>query len=117
MRTRHEDFGEDDGLIAELRDVLLAPGGLANVTHEAALSTQIFYTPAEVALICRVTRRTVYTWIKSQGLYARRAGPKQWLISKEHLLTFLGKGIAAAAQPKDKQLSAQPKPVKNRRRG
>lgn len=42
--------------------------------------TQDYYTPVEVATICRVTRRTVYEWIRSGQLPAVKHGPKLWRI-------------------------------------
>jgi excisionase family DNA binding protein len=77
------------------------------------------YTPLEVATICRVSRRTVYNWIKDGRLYARKVGPLKRLISDAHLQAFLRvcNEPAAQEQPENKQLSAKPKPVKKGRRG
>jgi excisionase family DNA binding protein len=51
-----------------------------------------YLTAKEVADRCRVTRRTVYNWIKDGVLGADRAGPKVWLVSEAHLAAFLKRG-------------------------
>ncbi len=48
-----------------------------------------FYTPAEVADLLQVTRRTVYDWIKSGKLEAVQVG-RGWRISRETLDRLTG---------------------------
>lgn len=45
-------------------------------------------TPAEVAALLRVTRRTVYQWITDGRLPALRAGGR-WRIRREDIEAFL----------------------------
>ena len=49
---------------------------------------QIFYTPAQVAELLQVQRRTVYVWIRESKLLAVRAGNRV-RIRKEALEEFL----------------------------
>lgn len=44
-----------------------------------------YLTPAEVAARARVTRRTVYSWITTGVLDARRVGPRRLLIASDQL--------------------------------
>jgi excisionase family DNA binding protein len=48
-----------------------------------------YLTPQEVADRLRVTRRTVYTWIKERLLLADKVGPKIWVVSEQELAYFL----------------------------
>lgn len=43
-----------------------------------------YYTPAEIAEMFHVTRRTVYSWMKEGKLKAFKVG-KGWMISQEEL--------------------------------
>ncbi len=88
-----------------------------------------YYNPAEVAEVLGVTRRTVYTWIRSGILPAIKSGPKLWLVSEELLGTFERQSRARAQQivaeraapgredpaPPEKQVAA-PKPKSKARR-
>ena len=47
-----------------------------------------YYTPEEIAESLRVTRRTVYDWLKSGRLPGLRVG-RSWRINREALLAFL----------------------------
>lgn len=47
-----------------------------------------YRTPDEVANELRVTRRTVYEWLRTGQLHGRRAG-RGWRITEEDLLRFL----------------------------
>lgn len=42
-------------------------------------------TPAEFAARARVTRRTVYSWIATGVISARRVGPRRLLIDEDEL--------------------------------
>ena len=44
------------------------------------------YTPADAADLLGVTRRTVYTWIRTGKLPARKIGPRCWHIRPEDLI-------------------------------
>jgi excisionase family DNA binding protein len=46
-------------------------------------------TPEEVGAELRVTRKTVYNWIKSRALPAVKVGPRSWRIRREALDQFL----------------------------
>lgn len=46
--------------------------------------TEELYTPIEVAKRLKVTRRTVYTWLKDGHLQAKKAG-KGWRVSEASL--------------------------------
>jgi excisionase family DNA binding protein len=48
-----------------------------------------YYTPEEVATELRVTRRTVYEWLRTGRLHGLRAG-KAWRIPAESVAAFLG---------------------------
>jgi excisionase family DNA binding protein len=54
------------------------------------------YTPEEIAQRLKVTRRTVYTWLKDGDLQAMKAG-KGWRISPAQLEAF----IQRSAQPQE----------------
>jgi excisionase family DNA binding protein len=43
------------------------------------------YTPAQVATLLGVTRKTVYAWIHSGYLPAARVGPKLWHVTQAQL--------------------------------
>jgi excisionase family DNA binding protein len=45
----------------------------------------VYYSPQEVADTLEVTRRTVYSWIKTGLLLAVKAGPREWRITQEAL--------------------------------
>ena len=49
------------------------------------------YTPDEIAQALKITRRSVYTYIKTGKLPAVKIG-KEWRISKEALEKFLTPG-------------------------
>ena len=54
-------------------------------------------TPEEVAAEVRVTRRTVYEWLRKGKLSALRAG-RSWRVRREDLETFLSKGSVDEAE-------------------
>ncbi len=45
----------------------------------------VYYSPQEVADTLEVTRRTVYSWIKTGLLVAVKAGPREWRITQQAL--------------------------------
>ena len=47
-----------------------------------------FYSPDDIANMLRITRRTVYTYMKAGKLHAVKIG-KYWHISQESLDAFL----------------------------
>lgn len=47
-----------------------------------------FYTLAELETIFKVTRRTLYNWIKSGELKALKLG-NEWRVSKESMENFI----------------------------
>ncbi len=51
---------------------------------------QEYLSPARVAEVLDVTRRTVYTWISEGRLQATKSGPKLWRVSRSQLRAFLG---------------------------
>lgn len=53
------------------------------------MRTEKSYSPIEVASHAGVSRRTVYTWIRSGILPAVKVGPKLWRITESALATFL----------------------------
>lgn len=53
---------------------------------------QAVYTPEELAVRLKTTRRTVYRWIEKGDLKAFKAG-KMWRITREDLEEFLGRPI------------------------
>lgn len=53
--------------------------------------TDGYLTPLEVSERLRVSRHTVYNWIKAGLLGADRAGPKKWLITPAALERFLAR--------------------------
>ena len=88
-----------------------------------------YYSPAEVAELLGVTRRTVYAWIKAGVLPAIKSGPKLWLISQDLLSTFERQGQARAQEivteraapggdqpPAQEKQTPAAKPKKGRRR-
>lgn len=48
------------------------------------------YTPAEVAEVAGVSRRTVYNWISSGALPAHKVGPKLWVVYRGVLSAYMG---------------------------
>jgi excisionase family DNA binding protein len=52
------------------------------------MSFPVLYTPEEVADRLKVTRRSVYEWIKRGRLKGLRAG-QYWRVSESDLLAFL----------------------------
>ncbi len=48
-----------------------------------------YLTTQEVADRLRVTRKTVYNWLKNEVLEATKVGPKIWLVSEQQLAEFL----------------------------
>jgi excisionase family DNA binding protein len=50
-----------------------------------------FYTPAEVAQGLRVTRRTVYAWIKNGELQAIKVGPRELRVTPQQINAFLAR--------------------------
>ena len=63
------------------------------------------YTLDEVADILKVTKRTLYNYIKAGTLHAVKMG-KYWRVSEETLKDFISNGTPAA------NTSKQPKAVK-----
>jgi len=51
----------------------------------------VTYTPEEVAVILKVTRRTLYSYLKEGKIPAVKMG-KYWRISEENLRAYLSKG-------------------------
>jgi excisionase family DNA binding protein len=49
------------------------------------------YTPAEVAEILGITRRTLYSWIKAETIPAFKVGPKLWAV-RAHVVDALKEG-------------------------
>jgi excisionase family DNA binding protein len=49
------------------------------------------YTPDEAAKILRITRRSVYNYIKAGQLKAAKMG-REWRITEEHLIEFANTG-------------------------
>lgn len=49
------------------------------------------FTPAECAKILRVTRRSVYGYIKSGRLKSAKMG-REWRVTEEHLREFANTG-------------------------
>ena len=54
------------------------------------LTAPVLYTPADVAAMFGVSRRTVYSWISSGAIGSIKAGPKLRYITREHLVAFMG---------------------------
>lgn len=63
-----------------------------------ALDLGEYYTPEEVAESLRVTRRTVYDWLKSGRLPGLRVG-RSWRINREALLAFLRPPLLQSSPP------------------
>lgn len=55
--------------------------------------TDRIYTLDEIAEMLRITRRTLYTYIKEGKLQAVKIG-KYWRVSETNLQSFLEKGTA-----------------------
>ena len=53
------------------------------------------YNPAEVAEELGVTRRTVYTWLRSGILPATKIGPRLWYVKEADLRSFIGGHLVA----------------------
>jgi len=51
---------------------------------------QEYYTISEVAAILKVTTTTLYAWIKSGKLDAKRVGTRRFLVSASELKRILG---------------------------
>ena len=62
---------------------------LQQVRSDPPQPARRFYTPAEIAELFGVTRRTVYFWIRGGHLPALKLGPKIWQITQPQLDTFL----------------------------
>lgn len=56
------------------------------------MSLPSLYTPEEVAERLRVTRRSIYEWLKSGRLKGLRAG-QYWRVTESDLLAFLASEI------------------------
>jgi excisionase family DNA binding protein len=69
-----------------------------------------YMTPLQVAEYLKVTRRTVYSWIKEGYLPAVKAGPKLWQVSSADLETFLRPGAVPPVLPPAVQ-PVQPDPT------
>lgn len=63
---------------------------------KGGFGVSVYLTPDEVAERCRVTRRTVYDWLREGKLRGRRAGRK-WLVSDEDIDRFLDPGAGPVA--------------------
>lgn len=50
----------------------------------------VVYTPAEAAEVARVSRRTLYEWIRTGLLPATRTGPRLLVVRSADLEQFLG---------------------------
>lgn len=60
-------------------------------TNKQAVKRKLVYTPAEVAAVMNVTRRTVYTWITDQTIPAFKVGVKLWGV-RAHVVDALVEG-------------------------
>lgn len=60
------------------------------------------YTLAEVAAILKVTRRTLYNYVKAGTLPAVKIG-KSWRVSEEALKSFISTGAPAEEESKAKR--------------
>jgi excisionase family DNA binding protein len=58
-----------------------------------------FLSPLQVAEYLKVTRRTVYSWIKEGYLPAVKAGPKLWQVAAHDLETLLRPGEVSPVLP------------------
>lgn len=56
--------------------------------------TEKYYTPQEVADTLKITRRTVYTYIKKNQIKAAKVGRK-WLIAESALNELIERGVQA----------------------
>lgn len=57
------------------------------------------YTMDEVADILKVTKRTLYTYVKSGKLHAVKIG-KYWRVSEENLQAFISTGSSPLEEKK-----------------
>ena len=64
------------------------------------METPEYLTPAEVAAICRVTRRTVYDWIKHAALPCVKLG-RGWRIDRREVERFLASAPTNMRDPAD----------------
>ena len=72
-----------------------------------------FYIPQEVALMLRVSLRSVYNWMRSGKLPASKVGDS-WRVSQRQLDAFLEAGTTAAASPGPE---GPPAPQRARKKG
>ena len=56
------------------------------------------YTPAEVAELANVCRRTVYRWLDTGYLPAVKIGPRSWGISQEVVTALLAGNLPPVVQ-------------------
>jgi excisionase family DNA binding protein len=56
------------------------------------LPNRWLFTPEEVAELLRVTRRTVYTWLRTERLPGTKQG--RWVVQRADLVAFI-QGTAA----------------------
>jgi excisionase family DNA binding protein len=76
----------------------------------------VYLTTQEVADRLRVTRRTVYTWIKETLLRADKVGPKIWVVSEQELADFLVRSRPKPRRMFDQQSADSSKWGKGRQR-
>jgi excisionase family DNA binding protein len=69
---------------------------------------RVFYTPAQIAEMFGVTRRTVYSWITNGHMPATKAGPKLWQVTQEQLDVFLAVSERTIQHPQQPQEEAVP---------
>lgn len=74
-----------------------------------------FFTPQEVASMLRVSRRSVYNWMRAGKLPASKVGDT-WRVSQRQLDAFLEAGKPAGATPDEKPAGAPRSRKKGRRR-
>lgn len=48
------------------------------------------YTPAQAAEVLGVTRRTLYTYVRTKKLPAYRSAARRWYIDEADLMAFMG---------------------------
>jgi excisionase family DNA binding protein len=61
------------------------------------LPNRWLYTPEEVAELLRVTRRTVYSWLRTERLPGTNYG--RWVVQRDDLLAFIEGTAAKPAKP------------------
>lgn len=64
------------------------------------------YTVEQIAMLCGVSRQSVYAWIGQGLLPAMRMAHRKWVITQSQFDTFMRKGSPRAVAPKD--VSPQP---------